>query len=392
MVDLPSIPKRNELLPQVSSSVDAKDYAALGKAWAGAAGAIGDAAVEIGTPMAEEAGRKAVVRDENGALKVEMPPIVGRLGDVARRSAEAAFAVQAQGEVEKNLLELRNKTWLPAEQGGGGGDPGWFQQAANAFINNFAGKHRGGFQGIVQQMGLRVANQHQTALINQRESIDVKNQNDVLKGREAELQSRLATLAFDNGTDSDEFRQTVTELQAIRGQRSADPRFGYSPAEAAQDAERDARTMRGMAIVGQARRDYQASGDLLGAQQRATTALEAAGIPIDERGRMLGQINSHLSGMAAVRNVQKQEYRDRSLELGQRLQRGEKVEDGDVRTLAGEMERVGMFREARQLRIDHAINLGTNDVGSPKSKHPNCAISITCRHLRLESRAEALRQ
>ncbi|MGL4297107.1 MAG: hypothetical protein ACRCTG_15450 [Aestuariivirga sp.] len=364
MVDLPSIPKRNELLPQVSSSVDAKDYAALGKAWAGAAGAIGDAAVEIGTPMAEEAGRKAVVRDENGALKVEMPPIVGRLGDVARRSAEAAFAVQAQGEVEKNLLELRNKTWLPAEQGGGGGDPGWFQQAANAFINNFAGKHRGGFQGIVQQMGLRVANQHQTALINQRESIDVKNQNDVLKGREAELQSRLATLAFDNGTDSDEFRQTVTELQAIRGQRSADPRFGYSPAEAAQDAERDARTMRGMAIVGQARRDYQASGDLLGAQQRATTALEAAGIPIDERGRMLGQINSHLSGMAAVRNVQKQEYRDRSLELGQRLQRGEKVEDGDVRTLAGEMERVGMFREARQLRIDHAINLGTNDVGT----------------------------
>lgn len=364
MVDLSKIPTRNELTPQVQSSVGASDYAALGRAWSNALGAIGDAAVEVGTPMAEEAGRKAVVRDENGALKVEMQPIVGRLGDVALQSAKAAFSVQAQTEIERNLLELRNKTWQPVEQGGGGGDPKWFDQASNAFITKFAGQHRGGFQDIARQMGLRVAGQHAQALVSQRERLDVKNQSDVLKGREEELRSRLATLAFDNGTDSDEFRSTVAEMKAIRTQRAADPRFGYSPAEAEMDSRRDADTLRGMAIVGQARRDYQATGDLAGAQRRAEEALVASGVPVEERGKMLGQINSHLAGMSAVKQQQKQELRDQALEIEQRMQRNEPIPEAEIGKLIGGMVGVGMHADARRLAVRQATQFGTSLIQS----------------------------
>lgn len=364
MVDLPKIPKRSDLTPQVTSSVGAGDYASIGRAWSGALHSVSQGIDTFGEPLAQEAGRNAVTRDEQGNLKVEMPPIVGRLGDVARKSAEMAFTVQAQGEIEKNLTDLHNKTWKPVSEGGGGGDPSWFEKAAGSFINAFAGQHRGGFQGVVKQMGARVASQHTVNLMNQRERLDIKNQNDVLKGREEELRSRLATLAFDSGTDSDEFRSTVEELKSIRGQRSGDPRFGYSTAEAGLDAERDARTMRGMAVVGQARRDYQSTGDLAGAQRRAEEALTAAGIPIDERGRMIGEISSHLSGMAAVRAVQKQEFKDKALELGQRLQLGERLDEGEILRLATDMEKFGMFSDARKLRIDHAVNIGTADTSS----------------------------
>lgn len=349
MVDLPKIPTRNELTRGAESMVSAQAIASVHSSWGSALESVAGGIEQAAAPLAEEAGRNAVVRDENGQLKVDALPIVGRLGQVARRSAELAFSVKAEGEIERSLLDLRNKTWQPVEQGGGGGDPTWFQRTADEFVRGFVRRQSGGYAAAAETIGQRTLAGHLRSLMIERERVDVKNASDVLKAREAELTSRLQTLAFDAGTNSDEFREAQADLAAIRRQRAADARFGYSPAEAAVDTERDVRTMRGLAIVGAARRDYQNTGDLGGAQARAEEALRAANIPLDERSRMLGQINSHLSGMAAVRQVKKQELRDRGTDVLTRMQLGETIDDREVGRLLSEMTAAGLHSEARKL-------------------------------------------
>lgn len=312
MVDLPSIPKRLALFEGGKSSVTASDVSSVYGRWGQAAQDVAtgiDTALE---PVAQEAGRKAVTRDADGNIQVDIMPVPGKLGEVYRRTAEHAFAINAESAVEKGLLDLRQKTMRPVEKGGFGGDPRMFEEAARQFVTDFASRHFGGFQKIAEEMGTRAATQHMRSLMIERERLDVKSQNDTLAAKQEALGNDLLRIAHDNGADSDEFRQKAADYDAINMQRTRDPRFNYSTGEAQITRDRVMADAKGQAIVGAARRYYAATGDLAGAQSGAEEALAKTSMPIDKRHQYIGQISRNLDGARAMRGEQAREITDRA--------------------------------------------------------------------------------
>lgn len=354
MVDLPQGPRRGIDVRAPQSSVTSRDIVGptveQARAVENLVKAADNALTEVGAPLVQEAGTRAVTRAPDGTIEVNSVPMFGRLGEVYAKSTQAAYTVAFNAAAQKDLQDLAQKTMLPKEQGGGGGDPEWFRSEADAYVKRQAGNQRGGFQTYALDTGNEMAGQLYRNLSGQKFARDTKAVKDTFDNRLEMLQTDMANLAFQGGVGTPEYQKAWAEADAIRKEKLADPRFGYTQAAYENDTRAETESFKAEAIVGAARRSYEKDWNLQRAQQDATAALEPLALKPQEKLRYLGMINSHLATSHAVRSELLTELKAQSDSYQALLARNGETDPKKMDELEGQLRQYGAFAEATQLR------------------------------------------
>ncbi len=383
MVTLPTVPNAGPALTTAPQSrVTSKDIESVGNAEAGAldsgANAADDAAVPFAQAEAQADAQKMISRDANGNLQVQdVAPraFVGHAGQVYTQTAQMAYQANLQTQLHNQFQTLASKTMLPADQGGGGGDPQWFQRQAAAVVNGLASSARGGLQFPTQQMGQDLAGQYFRSLVGQRTAMDGQQAKSTFDARATMLQTDLSDLASQGGTGTPEFQQKAAELDALRRQKLADPRMGYTQAQYDDDVRSDHTNQQVQAVVGSARKQAEASGDYFTAIRTAEEALQS--IPMDPMKRIhaLGQVTSHLGSAASIRGQQLKELTDAAGAMETEIYDQRQVNDGALNEMVAKLTMARAYGPAmrleaarRYIQAEPAILQGTAQQAADTAK------------------------
>jgi hypothetical protein len=360
---LPQVSAAPALVTAPKSAVGAGDYQRRGAATAGTLGAVSDLLDSVSVPMAQEQARRDamaeadITRSEDGSLTVQPrrdPMLVGKAADAYARTHEVAFETALRNTANTALQDLANKTWLPADQGGGDGDPDWFEKQANQYVTGIAEKQHGN-QLAVQEEGNRIAGEYLRNLRQKKAAMDAQGAKATLDERMARLEDDLSNLAF-SGVQGDAFTAKLTELETLRQTKASDPRMGYAAEAAKRDSELLKRDLGAQAIIGAARRDYQTDWNLQRVQQDAEKKLTELGLPPREMLKYMGEVNTHLRSTDAAIQQHRAELTAEADSLVERMKTSRTTDDRSVNELQDRLRSSRLYAKAAQLEAQRATN------------------------------------
>lgn len=290
-----------------------RPYEALAKA----VGHVGETLQQAALPYEQEAGVNSVQRDAEGNIQVGR-----RLEFTAGDRAYNAAALQAGLAMGKTQInEQFTKLRLDFD-----GRPDEFKRASDEMVRNVG---RGGdsrLRTLLQQEAASVASQHFMGLMSSKHNIDMQRSLNALTAREKLLTDQADSMVSQGLTGTPEFQRTRAEIDDIRQQKVNNPKWAYSPEQkAAEDAVLD-NDLRGKAIVGAAKRDYESHGDLARAQKWADEQLSGLKISTEDRLRYLGQVGSRLQGAHAARTQERDAVRQDAALVEVAFQQGQSVD------------------------------------------------------------------
>ncbi len=305
MPNLPTVTTSGPPLMQaVQSRVTARDITALADAEADTAKTLQATAEEVATPIAERegtlAGMRSVTRDADGNVVVQNQPhpfIVGKLADVYDASAKAAYAANLTDEAHTYMQQLAAKTMLPADQGGGGGDPAWFKAQMDAWTMQVAKNQRGGMQTATLAAGRQIGEQYYRNVLAQKTALDGEAAKQALTAEVSRLDDQNVALARQN-YGGPEFSQSYQQYADTWRKLAADPRTGVSAAMAAAKIDEAGSRYQANAIIGDVERAYdpKRGGSWEAAAKKAEQIMTSPDLRLDEHERRnyynlaLGQI------------------------------------------------------------------------------------------------------
>jgi GH24 family phage-related lysozyme (muramidase) len=336
VVKLPTVPRRfittQVTRSALSESERAAPYRELGRALDNLGQGISDVAETVG----EEQGRKAVVYDEAGNPSYEeMPLFTGRAGRAYNRSAQVAFmaAKETQAQVDLQRLRIQHAN-----------DPDGFRAASEAYLSQSLSNAPEAARPAVQASLGRAIAGHTTGLMADKYRIDTARDADRFKTREQQLDRDLTTLAETGGVDTDEYRQKWQDYRAIIEEQQADPRFKVSRETAEERLQQRFRNSEVAVITGDARRIFNATGDLAGTFKRVETLLDEPSLKLtpEEKITYRNRIVSAVQGSAAVRAADIDQLKLRAGSMVTSLQNGELKPDNESIS--------GLIAQARGLR------------------------------------------
>lgn len=246
-VDLTPVNDRIVTSRAPQSAVTPGQVAAPYRELAGELDKVGEVTDTLAVKAAEQAGENSVSRDADGNLQVQKPLIFGPASEVFARASRFAFLAQAEPEIDNKLAELRIQH---------PNDPIGFQTAAKSFGENYLAKNvpYGTLRGPVQKIIDTTSGQHYRALLGQADQTNVTNTQVALKSRIGDASNKLADLAFQGGTDTEEYKTLQGNVAAMYGELSSDPRMGYPKDRVDSELSQMASQHKVMAISGQAMR------------------------------------------------------------------------------------------------------------------------------------------
>lgn len=252
MVDLPQVPRRLAVTEAPTSLVTREDAAAPGKALGTALSSLGSAVDDAAVVVAQNEAQKAVTRDADGNLQVQLlPDFMGRAGRVFNETAKQSYLAQLDVQARDDLA----KAHLDNQ-----GNPDEFKVFADNYIDGLVGKQSdAGMQNAVRQRLTQVADQHYRGLQSQRASLDLRRANDA-------LDSQILTAADDlekltrQGAPQEDVTAAIGRFDGLLKQKVDNPLLSYSREHA--DRLRDEVMTRayGGAVLDGVERAYQQGG------------------------------------------------------------------------------------------------------------------------------------
>ncbi len=300
--------------PSISGEELTRPYSAIAQA----VGGLGDKLEEASLPFERQAGAASVERDAEGNIKVG-----NRLeftkGDKAYNAA-ALHAGLAVGKtaIAQKLQELRLEF---------DGRPDEFKRAADVYTKDIGKNGSPLLRPFLQQEAGSVASQHMQGLMSSKHNTDLQRAWNSLDAREKLLTEQITGLASNGGTGTPEFQRMRAEVEDIRAQKSANPKWAYGPDQKAVADSRLDNDLKANAIVGAARRNYETHGDLGRAQKEVEDAL--ASVPMDptDRLRFMGQVGARLQGVHAARTQEREDNRKEAGLVVEAAESGQKIDD-----------------------------------------------------------------
>jgi hypothetical protein len=230
---------------------------------------IGEAAGSVADNAAQQAGAKAVTRDDQGNLVVASAPIIGPASGVYARAAYSSYLAKATPDIEDGILQLRlaNPNDIQA-----------FQAAAAGFKSQMLAKIddpllRGPVEKIIDQ---NVGQNFRSAILTN-DRVHLQNTATALQSRLSEINDQGASLARQNGVETPEYAQIVSERAGIYKELQGDPRFNYPPERVSQEMSANRDTDVVQAVVGHVVRDYQTRRNMGDAQAALQSAFWGQG-------------------------------------------------------------------------------------------------------------------
>lgn len=310
--------------PSVSAEEMVRPYSEIAKA----VGGLGERLEEASLPFERQAGMQSVERDVEGNIKVG-----NRLeftkGDKAYNAAalQAGLAV-GRTDIAQKLQELRISY---------DGRPDEFKKAADTYVKDVGKNGSAMLRPFLQQEAASITGQHMTGLMSSKHNTDLQRAWGALDSREKLLVEQLNGLASNGGTGTPEFQRIRTEIDDVRAQKAANPKWAYDPAQKSVADQRLDTDLRANAIVGQARRSYESHGDLGRAQKEVETALEALPMDPTDKLRFMGQVGARLQGAHAARTQERDDLRKDADLLTEAMGAGQKIDDGRFSAVRGRL-------------------------------------------------------
>jgi hypothetical protein len=213
------------------------------------AGEVAESAAEN---FAQTAGENAVTRSADGSLQIQRQPIIGPASGVYARAAQMSYLAQTEPEIQNKMTEARIKY---------ANDPAGFQAWAKQYGDNMrAGSPSPLVTEPVQKIIAANAGQNYRGLLVQADNTNTQNTLTALKSRISDASNQLADLAFQGGTDTQEYKTLQGNITAMYGELGSDPRMGYPQARIDSELSEMTSQHKVMAISGQAMRMMDDSG------------------------------------------------------------------------------------------------------------------------------------
>ncbi len=362
MVTLPTVGTSGPpLMATPKSAVSSSDIMGVSNAQSGMLNNLQKTADDIGAPIAEnegaQSGLKSVTRDADGNVIVQEQPhpfIVGKLADVYENSARSAYAASLTTEAHTFAQQLAAKTMLPADQGGGGGDPAWFKSQYDAWAMQIAKNQRGGTQTATLQAGQQIGEQYFRNVLQQKTAIDGEAAKQALTTQLTRLDDQNVAFARQNYAGP-EFKAGLDQYRRTLDQMVADPRMGMSKALADAKFDEAAGRYHANAIIGDVEKAYDPTKG--GSWARASAAAERIrtdpGLHLNEHERTtyynmaIGQVRL----MEGERKAQAAALAPEGAKIAADLAKGVPVDQttiDDFTTRAGQVGAVDQIRRVRQ--------------------------------------------
>lgn len=235
MASLPQIPRRLSLVeaPTTRNMSTPTDAGAPYKLLADGLDKLGQGLEEASIPLAEQAGYKAVTRDEAGNIQVDRAPIIGKAAVAYSRAVKVAALADGEGVVKRDAIELRTQFR---------NDPDGYLKAATAYRDE---KVKSYTDAAGPEVGLALGRSIDSTvtetyrgLLNEKERLDLHRASDSIQTRIATLENEAAALARGGDTSSETYRRTVASVADLRRELSQNPRLNYTPERAKFDGDK----------------------------------------------------------------------------------------------------------------------------------------------------------
>lgn len=185
---------------------------------------IGHGLEAVAVPLAEQAGAKAVTRDDQGNIQVEHAPIFGPAGEAYARAVKVGALAEADGAAQRADIELRTKYR---------DDPQGYLTAADKFkrgqINQMtqaAGPEVGTALGRVID---RTTTQTYKGLLNEKERLDLQRADGAITaGINSASDDAIALARQGAPLDSPDMKGLLDKYTTLLDEKLKNPRLAYS--------------------------------------------------------------------------------------------------------------------------------------------------------------------
>lgn len=178
---------------------------------------------------AESAGDASVSRDENGEIKVSFRTELTDYDQYYNQAAEAGYLAEIETDIGKDLME-NSTDYLD--------DPDGFLSWARGYEKEITGKSparlKAGVRGIAKKETQRIVD----GLIQRKQKNDIASQKGAIQSRMEAKENELYALVRQGGTDTEDFKDTFEQIQAMQESLVNNPLFAISEEEAAFNIDR----------------------------------------------------------------------------------------------------------------------------------------------------------
>lgn len=266
LIQLPGITTSEAPTPRLSKADIAAPYAEL----AHNMDRMGEAATEVATNLAEQAGRKAVRTDDAGNLVVDTAPIIGPASQAYARAARMTVLAKLEPQIGDKLTEMRLEH---------PNDPQGFKDAAGAFLKEKTGQFANdpALAGAVEKAGAEAASH------NYRTSLIETNRNQIAESLQAyqarirDINEQTATLARQGGTGTPEYLSRAADRAALWNELQSDPRFKFSKERADLEIQEAYSHDVVQSVIGNVQRTYQDKRNIAATQKTLQDAFWGPG-------------------------------------------------------------------------------------------------------------------
>jgi hypothetical protein len=343
MVDLPTVnaPVTTSQAPQprISPQQVAQPYNEL----AGLLDKTGEALDAVATPLAEQAGYKAVTRDANGQIQVEKAPLFGPA--LAAYSRAVKIGAHAEGDAEHRRADIAMRQQFHD-------DPEGYLAAAEEFKKNAVEQYT---KAAGPEVGITLGRtidaqttQTYKGLLNEKERLDLQRaEGDINKGISSAANDMMV-LARGGASSKDfpEFQQASEKWDALTKEKLANPRLAYTQVQANYDRENLNGEIGGQGIlyhVDQVQKDQGPNGGRDKALELAHTLLTDPDIKLSatQREKYYNKAVGEIRANDAQRRQDISEIRADATELRTRSALGMKVDPNEINDIADRLQTVG---------------------------------------------------
>jgi hypothetical protein len=256
MAELPRVPFPDSTTRPIKYNLSQADIAGPYTAIAQSAEKVSGALEDVAKPLAEEAGRQAVRRDDSGNLIVDrLPPIIGE----AAVSARLATAAKLQPQIETDLLKAKLDNQY---------DPTGYAKAVGAYKPALLKGMDPALARGVDRMVDNTSQQYMRSILVEKDAHDTQEFKENTEAQLTRINDQTQVLARQQGgVESKEYSQLYQERVTLINALANNPRLKIPPEKRQLMLQQAHGDDMGQSIVGQAIRLFQTKANKTEAQR-----------------------------------------------------------------------------------------------------------------------------
>jgi len=224
MPELPSLTERIVTSEAPQSRISGAEIAQPYEMLARGLDKLGEGLESAAIPLAEQAGSRAVTRDDQGNIQVEHAPIFGEAGKAYARAVKFAALTEADGAAQRADIELRTKFR---------DDPQGYLKASDSFkrkqvddMTAAAGPEVGVSLGRAIE---HTTTQTYRGLLNEKERLDLQSADSrITAGITSASNDAIALARQGAGLNSPDMQSLLSKYGSLLDEKTNNPRLAYS--------------------------------------------------------------------------------------------------------------------------------------------------------------------